>query len=233
MKIGLLGDIHGNYRALEAVLSAADRFGVELLLLTGDLVGYYDSPLAVLKMLNVWSYHMVRGNHEDMLKKARYDDLFLAEVDAKYGKGLRSAIEQLSDEQINILCNLPHPLYLEIDTCRVLLCHGSPWDINQYVYPDAESELLEKCGEQKYDLVVLGHTHYPMVHSVGKTLIVNPGSVGQPRNGKHGAQWAIFDTTTRQVEFHSQYYDTADLVYECKKRNPDLPYLVDVLKRLN
>ena len=233
MRIGLLGDVHGNHRALKAVLSVASISGLESLLITGDLVGYYDAPLAVLDMLRSWKYYLVRGNHEDMLKTARYDDDFLTKVDAKYGAGLRSAIEQLTDKQLDELCNLPHPLELEIDSCKILLCHGAPWDNNQYVYPDAKPELLERCAQQEYDLIVLGHSHYPMSHRIGKTLVVNPGSVGQPRNGQPGAHWAIFDTETHNLQLCKEEYDYSALVYECKQRNPELPYLVDVLKRLN
>ena len=193
MKLALLGDIHGNHRALRAVLSAASLTGVEYLLITGDLVGYYDAPLAVLDMLHSWKYYLVRGNHEDMLKTARSDENFLSQIDARYGTGLRSATEQLSDKQLDELCNLPHPLELEKDGCKILLCHGAPWDINQYVYPDAQPELLERCALQDYNLVVLGHTHYPMTHRIGKTLVVNPGSVGQPRDGNYKAAFATFD----------------------------------------
>jgi putative phosphoesterase len=206
---------------------------VEVLLLTGDLVGYYYSPLAVLDMLRSWKYYLVRGNHEDMLKMARYDNNFLSKVDAKYGKGLRLAIEQLTDNQLDELCNLPHPLDIEIDGCKILLCHGAPWDNNYYIYPDAPKDLLKRCAQQEYDLIVLGHSHYPMSHRIGKTLIVNPGSVGQPRNGQPGAHWAIFDTVSNCLDFYNEEYDYSVLINECKQRNPDLPYLVDVLKRLN
>ena len=67
MKLGLLGDIHSNNLALQAVLAAASSSGVEKLLITGDLVGYYYAPLEVLEMLQPWDRHIVRGNHEDML----------------------------------------------------------------------------------------------------------------------------------------------------------------------
>ena len=220
MRIGLLGDVHGNHRALEAVLSAAMLSKVEVLLLTGDLVGYYDSPLAVLDMLKLWNCYMVRGNHEEMLNQA------------KYGTGLRSAIKQLSKEQIDELCNLPHPLFLEIEGCKILLCHGSPWDIDQYVYPDSPPELFAKCALQQYDLVVLGHTHYPMIHEIGNTLLVNPGSVGQPRDRRPGAHWATYDTKTKAVEFFNETYDCAELVQECKKNSPEVPYLTEVLTRI-
>lgn len=232
MKLALLGDIHGNDRALRSVLAAAALSGAERLLITGDMVGYYYAPLNVLELLKPWNIHIVRGNHEDMLLSARSDPGFLVEVDARYGVGLRTALEQLSEKQIDELCGLPHPLELVIDDCRILLCHGAPWDNERYVYPDAQAELLARCAMQEYDLVVLGHTHYPMQHQIGGTLVVNPGSVGQPRNRQPGAHWALFDTADRSVEFHQEHYDVSELVQECQQRNPELPYLAEVLTRI-
>lgn len=231
MKLALLGDIHGNHSALQSVLAAASASGVESLLLTGDLVGYYFKPLKVLELLQPWNRYVVRGNHEDMLIAARSDSAFLARVDARYGTGLRTAIEQLSEKQLDELCGLPHPLDLVIDGCRILLCHGSPWNNDQYIYPDAQPELLSRCAVQEFDLVVLGHTHYPMQQEIGTTVVVNPGSVGQPRNRQPGAHWALFDTSTRSLEFHREQYDSSGLVQECQQRHPELPYLAEVLIR--
>lgn len=231
MKLALLGDVHGNADALQAVLSAVISSGAEKLLVTGDLVGYYFAPLQVLELLGKWDRHIVRGNHEDMLNTARFDPEFLVQVDTRYGTGLRIALEQLSEKQINELCNLPHPLELVIDGCRILLCHGTPWDNDHYVYPDAQPELLERCAMQEFDLVVLGHTHYPMLQKISKTLVVNPGSVGQPRNHQPGAHWALFDTESRKLEFRHEQYDSSALVRECQQRHPKLPYLAEVLIR--
>lgn len=231
MKLALFGDVHGNANALQVVLAAATLSGAEKLLVTGDLVGYYFAPLQVLELLSTWDRHIVRGNHEDMLNIARQDPEFLVQVDTRYGTGLRTALEQLSKKQIDELCNLPHPQELVIDGCRILLCHGTPWDNDHYVYPDAQSELLERCAIQEFDLVVLGHTHYPMLQKIGKTLLVNPGSVGQPRNHKPGAHWALFDTESRRLEFRHEQYDSSRLVQECQQRHPELPYLAEVLIR--
>ena len=233
MKLALLGDIHGNHLALAAVLAAARKHGVERLLITGDLVGYYFWPREVLELLAPWSSVAVRGNHEDMLAAARSDPAYLLRVDARYGTGLRSAVEQLDAQQLDQLCALPHPLELVIDGCRILLCHGAPWDVDQYVYPDAKPELLERCAIQEFDLVVLGHTHYPMQHKIGRTLLVNPGAAGQPRNRQPGAYWALFDTANRSLELHHEKYDSSALVRECQQRHPELPYLANVLQRLN
>lgn len=231
MKIGLLGDIHGNATALQAVLGSATSLGVEKLLVTGDLVGYYFSPFEVVELLQPWDKFMVRGNHEVMLQMARRDGTFLAKVDARYGTGLRTAIEQFDEYQLDELCDLPHPLHLEVGGCKVLLCHGSPWDIDLYVYPDSEPELLEQCAMQDFDMVVFGHTHYPMSRQVGRTVLVNPGSVGQPRNRRPGAHWALFDTETCEVSLQCEAYDASLVIEESHRRHPEIPYLVEVLKR--
>jgi len=184
MKIALLGDVHGNHLALRAVLAAANESGVEHLLVTGDLVGYYFWPVEAMELLAPWESRMtlVKGNHEVMLELALQDAGFLSQVDRRYGTGLRIALESLSPAQLDRLTNLPHPEAVELDGRRILLCHGAPWDLDCYIYPDADPALLEQCAAGEYEWVVQGHTHYAMHHNVRGTNIVNPGSAGQPRN---------------------------------------------------
>lgn len=231
MKIGLLGDIHANSAALTAVLSSARLLEVETLLVTGDLVGYYFSPREVLDMLREWDAHIVRGNHEDMLIQAISSPEFLEEVDRRYGSGLRIALDALEQSDIEWLSSLPHPKSIKIEDCNILLCHGAYWDIDFYVYPDAQNELLERCAVKSYDLVVQGHTHYPMKYKFGDTLLVNPGSVGQPRNRQPGAHWAIFDTNTREVHMLCEKYDASAIIDASRTIHPELPYLSEVLLR--
>lgn len=231
MRLGLLGDVHGNHLALQAVLAAASSAGVEKLLITGDLIGYYFAPRQVLELLSPWDKCMVRGNHEDMLSAARSDPDSLLQVDARYGTGLRTALEQLNEQQLDELCGLPRTQQLDIGGCRILLCHGTPWDNDQYVYPDAQAELLMRCAMPEFDLVVLGHTHYPMLQKIGRTQVVNPGAVGQPRNRRPGAHWALFDTTSREVSLRCEAYDAGPMIMESRRRHPDIPYLAEVLER--
>lgn len=231
MKLALLADIHGNYLALRAVLSAAANAGVERLLIAGDVVGYYFEPARVWELLQEWNYHAVRGNHEEMLQKIHSDPNSNAAIEMRYGSGLREAIRQFSVDQLNQLCQLPPTLPVQLDGCRILLCHGSPWDTNQYIYPNAPVALLERCAISGYDVVVLGHTHYPMKHRLRDVLIVNPGSVGQARNRVIGAHWALLDTATLEVDFHVEPYELDTLVDDCRRRHPDLPYLAEVLTR--
>jgi len=231
VKLGLLGDVHGNDSALSAVLRAAAKAKVDKLLVTGDLVGYYFSPREVLHLLNDWDCYIVSGNHEVMLAQSRSNPDYLAEISKRYGSGLQVALEQLDSQQLDWLCSLPHPLELDFDGVRILVCHGSPWDINSYLYPDSDIESLENFFPETFDLIVLGHSHYPMQREIGRVSVVNPGSVGQPRNRKLGAHWALYDTKTREVEFRVEKYEARDLIRECELRHPELPYLANVLMR--
>lgn len=231
MKIALLGDIHGNHLALRAVLTAAARRGVECLLITGDLIGYYFWPKEVLELLAPWNLHVVRGNHEEMISTVRSDPGALQGIELKYGNGLRVALESLSPKQLKWLENLPHPLRLELDGCEILLCHGAPWDLNCYGYPDADAAFFEKCAAHGDDFVVLGHTHYAFHRRCGKTVVVNPGSVGQPRDRKQGAHWSILDTSSREVTLLTENYDMAEVVKYARTFQPAVPYLADVLCR--
>ncbi len=231
MKVAVIGDIHGNAYGLNAVLDAAKTQGAEYLLITGDIVGYYFMHNEVIKLLEPWEKYIVRGNHEDMLAEARSNPKALALIDQRYGTAITEALQSLNQNDLDMLCNLPHPLDLEIGGMNILLCHGTPWDNDVYVYPDADDALLNQCAMQDYDVVILGHTHYPMLKKIGRTHLLNPGSVGQPRNYQPGAHWAMLDTDSGVINLYNEAYNPQPLINVVKMKHPELPYLADVLTR--
>jgi putative phosphoesterase len=231
LKIGLLGDIHGNALALRAVLESASSRGVERLCLTGDFVGYYYHPEKVLDMLESWPNHAVRGNHEAMLFEVIECPARLAAVEGKYGSGLRRALQRLTDDHVDWLRNLPEQTIVEVAGVRILVAHGAPWDGDCYLYPDAADEYWSKVASDDFDLVVLGHTHYRFKRQVGRTLIVNPGSVGQARDRIPGAAWAVFDSENMVCEHLTESYDISSVVEEARTNDPNKLYLQEVLTR--
>lgn len=231
MKVAILGDIHGNAHALKAALDAAKKQDCEVLLITGDLIGYYFMPEEVMELIKPWKKYIVRGNHEDMLAEARKNPDLLPEIEKKYGSAIKYTIDVLSQNDLDMLCSLPHPLNFKLDGIDILLCHGTPWDNDVYVYPDAKTEVVDKCAQQSYDIVILGHTHYPMLKLVGKTQLLNPGSIGQPRNRQPGAQWALLNTTTKKINLNNEAYDMSSILNDVNSRHPELPYLSEVLTR--
>lgn len=231
MKIGLLGDIHGNSCALRAVLESAKEQGVEQLCLTGDFVGYYYHPDEVLDLLAAWPYYAVRGNHENMLFDAIRSPSRMLAIENKYGSGLRQAQTRLRSEQLVWLDKLPERTTVNIAGIRILLAHGAPWDGDCYLYPDSPEESWLKLASDDIDLVVLGHTHYRFQRKIGKTLIVNPGSVGQARDRIVGAAWAIFDSEKLICEHITTSYDIALVIKEASINDPQKLYLQEVLTR--
>lgn len=231
MKIALLADIHGNALALEAVLHMAAREGVDELFLLGDFVGYYFQPGKVLELLAPWKVTAIRGNHETLLTECAESAEALNAYEKKYGRGLRMAMEQLDDGVLSGLMSLPERQVVTRDGYTILMCHGSPWDPDKYIYPDAPEPVFARFAELETDVVLMGHTHYPLIRRIGATLLVNPGSVGQPRDKRPGAAWALFDTESGEVEFRREQYDIAQVVMEAGRINPEIPYLAEVLER--
>jgi putative phosphoesterase len=232
MIIGLLGDIHGNADALDVVLKKARNLSVDELLVTGDLVGYYFEPFQVMEMLKPWRKKFVRGNHEEMLGKAEKDPEYMLWVEKHYGSGLRIALEELPSDTVKELSELPLTLSLSIGERNILLCHGVPGDCNTYLYPDSGLKLLGSTNLDAIDLVIMGHTHYSMLRWAGaRTRLINPGSVGQPRNGRPGAHWATYDTESGVIDFHTEPYDYSAIQLKARMRHPNLRYLADVFDR--
>jgi putative phosphoesterase len=231
MKIGLLADIHANVHALEAVLKSAKEKKVEKLLCCGDYVGYYFEPDTVMALLDDWDWDGISGNHEAMLyglNEEKRDN-----IKVKYGSGISFATTKMSYEKASYLYELPSVKKLTIDKKIVILCHGSPWDRDIYIYPDADQKMVNKMFnyDNDFDVLVYGHTHYPVIWEKDDKKIINPGSVGQPRDRKPGASWALWDTVINDVVFHRENYDVNPVIEMCKKYDPGISYLVDVLAR--
>jgi len=182
-------------------------------------------------MLSSWETHVVRGNHEEMLSMVQKKPDCLLPISEKYGDGLKIALDTLSCSQLDWLKNLPHPMSLELGGRRILLCHGAPWDLDCYIYPDSCVSMFEKCTEHGDDLVILGHSHYAYTAKCGNTMIVNPGSVGQPRDRKPGAHWVLLNTETMEVTHFAEKYNVFEVVEYAKAFQPSVPYLADVLCR--
>ena len=231
MKIAAIADVHANLAALSAALSDIRSEGIDHLIVGGDLVGYYFQPSEVFDALEDWNAIYVRGNHEDMLLRAWRDPEVLGDIRLKYGSGIDLALSGLRQATLAKIDTWPATRELTYGNRRFLLCHGSPSSTDQYLYPDCPTDTLEPYADEGFDLVICGHSHYPMLRTVRETRFLNPGSLGQPRNGQPGAHWAIIHTGDLQIEHRISPYDSSSLVAECRRRHPELPYLHEILTR--
>jgi putative phosphoesterase len=229
MKVGVISDVHANYPALASILSASNNDRIEKWLVLGDLVGYYYWASECIEALQRLNIECIGGNHDRMVVLAYRDRSKLEILRELYGSGHKVAVEQLNRVQIDWLDSLPDTSNICISGHRIHLCHGSPWDPIEYIYPDAPNETWKRFGQANFDVVLYGHSHYANVRFVGDTLVLNPGSVGQPRDRKGGAQWAIWDSETNTFELRRESYDISLVQELCRTHDTDQSYLCDVL----
>jgi predicted phosphodiesterase len=186
--VAVLSDVHGVLPVLEAVLAEPDVQTAELIVVTGDHAAG-PMPVPVLDRLMELGDRclLVRGNADRELVAIR-DGEWSEHPESRW------AAEQLRSDQLRLLAELPHPLYLDIDGFGpVVFCHGTPRDDEEVVLVDTR---LDKWHEVFAHLdpavrtVVCGHTHMPFVRLVERRLVINPGSIGMPY-GRPGGAWAL------------------------------------------
>jgi putative phosphoesterase len=229
MRIAIVSDIHGNIDALNAVIQSTEFVSCDVKINLGDSIGYYLNPYEVLIKLKEFNFISIKGNHEEILEKAISSETFLREATEKFGLSFQICIESLNESQLEDLFNLPQSKTIPTEMGNIVLFHGSPVSSTDYVYPDADLTEIARNIPSGCKWMILGNTHWPMLRRVGFTTIINPGSVGQSRNGSGMAHWAILDTQTSSITFLEVAYDSSELISRLKRLNPLLPNLWEVL----
>lgn len=199
MRIGVISDVHANLIALREVL--ADMPDVDRLVCAGDVVGYNPWPAECVDALRDRDVPTIMGNHDrSVVTGTGYPGNSMADA------GVRHAREQLDDDQLAWLRGLPTERHC-FDG-RLKLVHGHPGDPNRYTYPALFSaDMLES-----EDVLVMGHTHVQAHEVFEEGVVMNPGSVGQPRDEDSRAAYAVVDLEALSVEEHRVEYDVEAVV---------------------
>jgi len=217
----ILSDIHGNLEALEAVLADAEGL-YDCILCLGDVVGYGADPNAVTEWTREEASAVVRGNHDRACAGTESLENFNPHARA-------SAIwtrRALTPENRQYLDQLQRgPLRIEEPLGQFLLVHGSPVDEDQYLSSMDDGALME--GHLELAVNFFGHTHVqggfrlapdgiarirsaqPLQMREGYDYLINPGAVGQPRDGDARAAYALYSIEDQVVEYRRAEYDVA------------------------
>lgn len=209
MKVCIFSDVHGNDTALEAMLSAEEE-RCDAFIFAGDIFGYFYGQEAIIdRMMEIKNLTAVRGNHEQYyLSRADKDALT-----DRYGS---SYAMEVDENRQRFLENLPVCADVMMDGRRFQVFHGSPLHPTEgRIYPDTPDA---EIGDVPYDCLVLGHTHYRMARTVGNCLVINPGSLGQPRDGAE-CSYCVFDTADNRYEFRTVAVDFERLLREARQRD--------------
>src|SRR5580765_8413467 len=221
MRYLVLTDIHANLEALEACLAHAATRGCEATLVLGDLVGYGADPNAVVERVQALKpLALVRGNHDKVACGIDQADGF----NAVARHAARWTLEQLTPDYREWLAALPEGPHEVDDVLEI--CHGSPFDEDAYIFDELDAVRALKTASRP--VCLFGHTHYPVSFELSQDsfetigppfaaetaldlkttsrYLINPGSVGQPRDGDPRAAYAIVDTTKRKIELFRLAY---------------------------
>jgi putative phosphoesterase len=214
MKIAIISDIHANLHALQAVADDLERVRPDHLVCLGDLVGYGAYPNEVIDWVREREMATVMGNYDEGVGFDLKDCgcVYRDPQDDRRGKqSLMWSREHTSPERKEYLCSLPMQIRQDLAGAHVLFVHGSPRKINEYLYQDRPAATFEHIAKVAgCDMLLFGHTHLPYQKWVGKTVFINAGSVGKPKDGDPRAGYVILEINRyRRVEFRRVTYDVA------------------------
>jgi putative phosphoesterase len=226
MRIGILSDIHGNMPALEAVLTDMSRRQLDAMFCLGDLVGYGASPNEVTAEIKASGIPTIMGNYDDGVGFDR-DECGCAYRDpGEKQRGHRSLLwtrDNTSHENKAFLRSLVAEIRREAAGKRLLLVHGSPRRMNEYLFEDRPLSSFQRlAASSNADIIVFGHTHRPYTKLVDGVRFVNAGSVGKPKDGDWRACYLILQPGADEaVEFVRLEYDIDRAMQAI--RHTDLP----------
>jgi len=198
----VLSDVHSNLPAIEAVFDDAGCWDAGIC--AGDIVGYGPHPQECIDQISFKGFSTVTGNHDRAVATVETDWF---NDDAQ--EAIRINRSMLPSASLRWLGSLPTGLSHEFNGVNVLVYHGSPTQpLTSYVFQtEAETHVKEYLLQTGADVLILGHTHIPYTVQWGNSLILNPGSVGQPRDGDPRASYLILDTESLKAEHRRVKYN--------------------------
>lgn len=231
MKIGIISDIHGNLLAFKSALKTMRELKIDTMIFAGDICGYYFNSLEIIdELINIKNLYAVKGNHDQIFLDIynSKDKEAAKEYSLKYGTSIYHFMSNANQKHISFLEKLPKKIDIEIDGVGIRVYHGGPNDyLNQKILPDCDFSVFFK---EKADIIILGHSHYRINKIVDEKIIINPGSIGQPRDSKLPS-FTVYDTVCKTVEFVEINYRVDKLINDILTKGKQPSYLYNVLFR--
>jgi putative phosphoesterase len=194
LKILVISDVHGNFTALNAVLRDAGK--IDRALCAGDIVGYGPDPNECVEVLSAKKVNSIAGNHDVALVTGNVSGMnVLAARAVEVNRQHIGFYSKLWLESLSIELNK------RFEGISIAVYHGSPSDpLNEYVFPGEALKKFDRFFDKtKADILILGHTHVPFVNRMNSKILLNPGSVGQPRDGDPRSSYIIIEINEKDI----------------------------------
>ena len=236
MKYAILADIHGNLEALEAVLINSEEEKIDRFIALGDLVGYGVDPVACINRLREYNFTCVLGNHDQALVENRY----VRELNYLGRDTILRSRDLVTKEELDYIKSFGFR-HIEYDAA---FSHANPIEPESWLHMFMHRDISWCLQRLDWRVAFVGHTHHPIIYCNNGSqvaplassavsierhrFLINPGSVGQPRDGDNRAAYAVWDVDSEYVSLRRVEYPFE--VTQKKLRNANWPkYLADRL----
>ncbi len=197
-KLAFISDIHSNIEALDNVIHDIKKKNIpnEDIYCLGDLVGYGPRPNEVIELIKDYEIRTIMGNYDEAIGFCLPS--CGCNIDSEYNRqkmqnSLNWTSKHILDENRAFLRELEEEIVIEENGFKILLTHGSPFSINDYVFEEDFEKQEEICSDLSEDLIVFGHTHFPYHKKIKDKIMLNAGSVGRPKDSNPMACYAVVD----------------------------------------
>lgn len=226
MKVIIVSDIHSNFAALKTL----PAMEYDHLLCLGDLVDYGPKPHEVIRWISEKAEIVIRGNHDHAVG---------FDVDPQCSPPYKRLAEETRQFTLNVstkedlayLRSLAVQREFAVDGARFSLVHAMPTDPLFGYCPEQSEQWRTEIDWVQADVLLVGHTHTPFIRKVGKTTVVNPGSLGQPKTGRPLACYAVW--RDGEISLKEYEYPVAETIREIRGMplsRQDQDDLITVLK---
>lgn len=234
MKFAVIGDIHGNKYALESALEHIEKKDVDFIVSTGDLVGYMPYPNEVIDLIKKNRIVVVQGNHDKAIAESK--QISLEEIsnmsEQEIQKNASAAFTNWTIYDLNrkYLKDLCTNLILECADKKIMIVHGSPMRIDEYLYEN-EDHFIQISKKISADIIISGHTHIPYFRKINSKYFVNAGSIGKPKHGDSKGTYVIVEIEDERVSCSIEKfeYDINQMINDIRNNPMISNTLIDAL----
>lgn len=220
-RIAVLSDIHSNITAFEAVLGDLDTQDYDIVINLGDLVGYYTHPNEVMaKSVDLFDFG-VMGNHD--FAAIEPENLLFSTLNKNAQIALQHNKDILSSGFHSYLRSQPMKMVLQTNHGDITMVHGDPLTIFGYIYGSTPetmtTEIMKALAYVDTEFLFVGHTHIQGKLMTPNKIYVNPGAVGQPRDGDPRAAYSIVDLEEQEIDLRRVKYDISEVqssIHQCQ-----------------